>query len=418
MANPSLPAKQFTKVLRDLPDGILHEMLNALTRAGLEPLQKPHSRGRMIKYIVENREKLSINKVENPDDIEDRKKQVTYFTILMRIIINICGNHCTKYTAGTLQLFIHMFYGIDIEEKSVLFKKGFADNLYKFAEIVSEEKDEFNNVYKFKDKFKELVFDTIDTDIVLRLYSQAAILAGTYSYQKDGHNLRHQKFVGHNPEHLIVYSLCNVNLDGYDDSFDYAPDVDEAADTLPNFINASDISTPASSPAASPAPPAPAEPSAPQAVAPVAPVDDTNIQAPVSQTPDITFVDTQEPIVKVVTDPKEWDLIFFGEQRDENDNIVKVSTLKELSKNKVNKNSWNKLRKKHNLQGRWNIYIGTSATLGTNPKQNENLKYQKPLSVDPTWQYAYTNFDDEPVSDYPYGTIYLLSEKRPLPPPS
>ncbi len=398
MANPSLPAKQFTKVLRDLPDGILQEMIDALKRVGLEPLQKPHSRGRMIKYIVQNREKLAVNKVENPDDIEDRKQQVTGFTILMRIIINICGNHCTKYTVGTLQLFIHMFYGIDIEEKSVLFKKGFADNLFEFSKIVSEERDEFNNVYKFKDKFKELVFDTIDTDIVIRLYSQAAILAGTYSYHKDGHDLRHQKFVGHNPEHLIVYSLCNVNLDGYDDSFDYAPDVNEAPSTLPNFINASDVSTPAPSPAASPTP----TPPAPVAPAPVAPL-----------TPTPAFTGS-EPIVKIVTDPAEYEKILEGIG-----NLMNPGNYQELSKHKISKHSWNKLRKKHNLKGRWDIYVETAEILGDKPRQNKNLKYQNPRHTLPGWEGVWNcNETGTPVSNHPYGTIYLVDPKMDLPPPS
>ena len=410
----NLPVKQFTKALRGLPDGILLQMCAHITSAGVEPLPKPHNRGRMIKYIVDNKEKLTVNQVENPEDIEDRKKQVTSFTILMRIIINICGNHCTKYTAGTLLLFIHMFYDIDFNEKAILFKSGFSDNLYKFAEFVSEEMDEFNNVYKFKDKFKELVFDTIDRNIATRLYSQLAILAGTYSYQKDGHDLRHQKFVGHNAENLLVYSLCNVNIDEYDDSFDFAPNIDEAPDTLPNFVNATDMSL--SSPPSSPTPVAPVAPA--PAPAP-APVDNTNIQAPIPPTPDVTYLDDTEPIVKVVTDPDEWDLITKGLQRDENNHIVKRALLKQLSKHKVNKTSWNKLRKKHNLEGRWNIYIGTSVSFcASNPKQNQNLKYQYPLSVDPNWEYAYMNLDNEPVSDYPYGTIFLLSDKRPLPPPS
>jgi len=380
-----------------------------ITSAGVEPLPKPHNRGRMIKYVVEHKEKLQINKLENLDDIEDRKEQVTGFTILMRIIINICAHKCSKYTFGTLRLFIHLFYDITVDDKAVLFKPGLSENLRTFAEYITD-KDEFQNVYDFKEKFKELVFDVIEKDIINRVYAQAALLAGTHAFHNEGNDNKHKQFLGKNSEKLIIYSLCNANLDGFDDdSFDFSPNIDEPSDTLPQFVNASDMSL--SSPPSSPTPVAPVAPAP-------APVDNTNIQAPASPTPDYTYLDTSEPNVKVVTDPDEWDLIMLGEKRDENNDLVKVSTLRQLSKNKVNKTSWNKLRKKHNLEGRWNIYIGEAVYLGVNPKQNQNLKYQQPLSVDPSWQNAYLNLDNEPVTDYPYGTIFLLSEKRPLPPPS
>ena len=409
----NLPVKQFTKALRGLPEGILLEMCAHITSAGVEPLPKPHNRGRMIKYVVEHKEKLQVNQVENPEDIEDRKEEVVGFTILMRIIINVCAQKCSKYTFGTLRFFIHLFYDISVEDKAVLFKSNLSNNLLTFSQYITD-KDDFENVYHFKEKFKELVFDVIEKDIMTRVYSQAAILAGTHAYHTSGNNERHNQFLGNNPEKLIIYSLCNANFDGFDnDSFDFSPDIDEPSDTLPKFVNASDMSL--SSPPSSPTPVAPVAPA--PAPAP-APVDNTNIQAPVPPTPDITHLDSSEPIVKVVSDPDEWDLIMLGEQRDENNDLVKHSFLRQLSKHKVNKNSWNKLRKKHNLEGRWNIYIGEAVSLGTNPKQNTNLKYQYPLSVDPSWEYAYLNLDNEPVSDSPYGTIFLLSEKRPLPPPS
>jgi hypothetical protein len=409
----NLPVKQFTKALRGLPDVILLEMCAAITSAGVEPLPKPHNRGRMIKYVVEHKEKLQINQLENPDDIEDRKEQVVGFTILMRIIINICAQKCSKYTAGTLRFFIHLFYDITTDDKAVLFKSNLSGNLLTFSQYITD-KDEFLNIYHFKEKFKELVFDVIEKDIINRVYAQAGLLAGTHAFHTEGNDNKHKQFRGKNSEKLIIYSLCNANLDGFDDdSFDFSPDIDEPSDTLPQFVNASDMSL--SSPPSSPTPVAPVAPA--PAPAP-APVDNTNIQAPVSPTPEITYLDWDEPIVKVVSDPDEWDLIMLGEQLDENNDIVKLSFLGELSKSKINKTSWNKLRKKHNLEGRWNIYIAHGQTLGHNPKQNQNLKYQKPLSVDPSWQNAYLNLDNEPVTDFPYGTIYLLSEKRPLPPPS
>ena len=410
----NLPVKQFTKALRGLPNDIILQMCSAITSAGVEPLPKPHSRGRMIKYVVEHKEKLQINEVENPDDIEDRKEQVVGFTILMRIIINVCTQKCSKYTFGTLRLFIHLFYDITTDDKAVLFKSNLSLNLLTFSQYITD-KDEFQNIYHFKEKFKELVFDVIEKDIIIRVYSQAGLLAGTHAFHNEGNDNKHKQFLGKNSEKLIIYSLCNANLDGFDDdSFDFSPDIDEPSDTLPQFIDADDVSS--SSPPSSPTPVAPVAP----APAP-APVDNTNIQAPVSPEPPlpiITFLDTSEPIVKVVSDPDEWDLIMLGEQLDENDNVKKISELRQLSINKINKNSWNKLRKKHMLKGRWNIYIDTADCLGSNPKQNQNLKYQQPLSVDPSWQNAYLNLDDEPVTDFPYGTIYLLSDKRPLPPPS
>lgn len=406
MASSNLPVKQFTKSLRGLPDEILKMMVSSVSGA---TLAQPHTKNRMIKFIVEHRENINIHQAP-VGDIEDRKEQCVGFTILMRIIINVCAQNCSKYTFGTLRMFIHLFYDISVDDKAVLFKTGLAENLRKFAEDISG-KDDFENVYHFKEKFKEEVFDVIEKEIMFRVYNQASLLAGTHAYHTEGNNNTHQKFMGKNSEKLIIYSLCNANLDGFDnDSFDFSPDIDEPSNTLPNFIDATDVSAPA------PSVPAAAAAAAP--VAPVAPVDNTNVQAPVAPPPDYTFIDTSEPIVKVVTDPKEWDLIMFGEQRDENDNVVKVSHLKELSKHKINKNSWNKLRKKHMLTGRWNVYIDTTPFIGDNPKQNNNLKYQHPLCVDPSWQYAYMNFDDEPVSDYPYGTIYLVSQDRPSPPPS
>ena len=409
MASSNLPVKQFTKSLRGLPNELLSLMVSSVSGA---TLAQPHTKNRMIKFIVDNRSKVNIHQVDTSvNDIEDRKKQVVGFTILMRIIINVCAQNCSKYTFGTLRIFIHLFYDINVEDKAVLFKPGLSQNLLTFSQYITD-KDEFENVYHFKEKFNEIVFDVIEKDIMMRVYNQVSLLAGTHAYHTDGNNDRHNQFLGNNPEKLIIYSLCNANLDGFDDdSFDYSPDIDEPSNTLPNFIDATDVSTTPSAPAAAAA-------AAPVAPAPVAPVDNTNIQAPVAPPPDYTFIDTSEPIVKVVTDPKEWDLIMFGEQRDENDKLVKVSHLKELLKHKINKNSWNKLRKKHMLTGRWNVYIDTAPFIGDNPKQNNNLKYQHPLCVDPSWQYAYMNLENEPVSDFPYGTIYLLSQDKPSPPPS
>lgn len=405
MASSNIPVKQFTKSLRGLPDEILKMMVSSIKVA---TLAQPHTKNRMVKFIVEHRENINIHQVDNQvNDIEDRKEQVVGFTILMRIIINVCAQNCSKYTFGTLRLFIHLFYDISVDDKAVLFKQNLTQKLQTFAEYIND-KDDFENVYHFKEKFKETAFDVIEKDIMIRIYNQASLLAGTYAYHTDGNNNTHKKFMGKNSEKLIIYSMCNANLDGFDDSFDFSPDIDEPSDTLPQFINADDVSTTPSVPA----PVAPVAPSATQAV------DNTNHQAPVSPSPNITFSDTSEPIVKVVSDPKEWDLIMFGEQRDENDNIVKLSTLKELSKHKINKNSWNKLRKKHKLTGRWNVYIDTATGLGSNPKQNKNLKYQYPLCVDPNWEHAYMSLENEPVSDFPYGTIYLLSQDRPSPPPS
>ena len=390
MASNNIPVKQFTKSLRGLPDDILKMMVSSVKVA---TLAQPHTKNRMIKFIVEHRENINVHQVDTDVDIEDRKNEVVGFTILMRIIIDICAKKCEKYTFGTLRLFIHLFYDISVDDKAVLFKSGLTDNLREFAEYISG-KDDFENVYHFKEKFKEGVFDVIEKEIMYRVYSQASLLAGTHAHHTEGNNNRHQQFLGKNSEKLIIYSLCNANLDGFDNSFDFSPEIDEPSNTLPQFVDTEDISTPATSPT----PPAPAAPPAP--VAPVAPAE-----------PAFTG---SEPIVKIVTDPAECEKILEGIG-----NLMNPGHYQELSKHKISKHSWNKLRKKHNLKGRWDIYVETAEILGDKPRQNKNLKYQNPRHTLPGWEGVWNcNETGTPVSNHPYGTIYLVDPKMPLPPPS
>ena len=108
-----------------------------------------------------------------------------------------------------------------------------------------------------------------------------------------------------------------------------------------------------------------------------------------------------EPIVIVVTDEEEkksiktntGTLMFPGEYKRIQHMYIKAPT-------------WNKLKKTHNLKGRWNIFIKTNPA-DSNPKQNKNIKYKTGHLADPDWEGVYQE-NGFVFSDHPYGDLYLV----------
>ena len=81
------------------------------------------------------------------------------------------------------------------------------------------------------------------------------------------------------------------------------------------------------------------------------------------------------------------------------------SEYRQIHSGELTKQSWAKVRKTHKLTGRWEIFV--KSDVGTNPKQNHNLKYRSPHFVDETFEGSYP-CEGLHVSDYPYGDIYLI----------
>ncbi len=107
-----------------------------------------------------------------------------------------------------------------------------------------------------------------------------------------------------------------------------------------------------------------------------------------------------DPVVKVITDEVEKTNI-----KENVGTLMFPNTYRQIMTGELTKQSWAKIRKAHNLKGRWEIYVNTNP--GDNPKQNKHIKYKSPHFVEPTFEGAYP-CEGLHVSDHPYGDIYLV----------
>ncbi len=96
---------------------------------------------------------------------------------------------------------------------------------------------------------------------------------------------------------------------------------------------------------------------------------------------------------------------------------------RKVQQNTIKPKRWAKLRKAHDIKGRWEIYVRTgmdvdvaesvlfpSSQLGNYPEPNKAVTYKCPNFCDKNWEGAHTMDEEgtEFVSDHPFGPIYLV----------
>ena len=392
-----MPTKQFTKQLRQMPD----ELLGALVVKIAEhrtPLPKPHTKRRLIEYIVKHKEVLCIKEVKQMDtknlsdeEIEKRTKQMNFHRIMMMICIDIGSDDCSKYTLSTLIHYIIQYYELP-QDKYHLIKDGIYENIGKYVQYLNSVgvEAEFEKVYEYKEKFKEFVFDIIDRDMYFRFCKQS-IMCGQTLAEHQGDTEFNEKTKEKHVEDVLFSAIANfdpskvVSKDGETGGDGWCPGIRTSdLDKLPEykFHNADkDTGT-----------------------------KEEKIKKMAAVIPDIEEAPEEQeaippssalPVVKVITDVDEAKNI-----KENVGSLMFPSQYRQIALSEITKSSWSKIRKTHNLKGRYHIYIDSDP--GTNPRQNTAIKYTEGHCVDESFEGGVIGEFGMYMSYHPYGDVYLV----------
>jgi len=381
--------KQFTKALNALPDNVLRGIYQScVSEGGIAPVEDT-SRQSIIQYLVFNHNNLFLKEPSSHPTITPRfVKAHQENSLLMKICMDLIQQK-GKYNLNTLKILCRAIYNIDGETEDIIFKDCFIVNLQKFLDWMNEDinskEDAILNSIKIQDKFKELCISVMDFTVLRDICSHFINLAITHGNHTGLPGLK--DIVNKCPlETVIVQGICSLGPESDltlekiyptipDEDFDDIPDI-EIVDSQPQ---------PTPQPAPEPAPEPQPQPTP---------------QLPANLNP----VWTSGNDVVICKTLAEKEQIYTGVGT-----LMNPGSYKQLDKSMVNKSSWNKLRKTHQLVGRWDIYICLDEVNGDNPMLNTNLKYKTPQMCLPGLEGSnYCELNGHHICNHPHGTIYLV----------
>jgi hypothetical protein len=382
--------KQFTKHLGKMSDSHLEALVAKITQNGATPLPQPHSKGRMVKYILEHKDMLNVVIQESsgsaPDkqDIDDMKHHHIFTRVLMDIMIS----NSDKYTIGTLIGCIHHWFGIR-KDASVILKPNFYENATEYLTYLSglEQTDRLMKAQEIKKRTKDTFFEIISDETYGNVCRTLLLMGSSYA----DHEKRTPDILPQLQQKGIISTLMSairhIDISKIAAS-EYMPS--PGMDLLESMPMISLATSGDEAPEPVPEAPAPV-PEAPVPEAP-APVPEAPAPAPEGESP--------APTIKIITDPTERAEFM----KDTGGSLMFPTKYRQIRSADLTKSSWAKFRKAHNLTGRWGIFIETDPS---NTKQNKNVKYSVGRFIDPHWEGAY-EAEGQYYTDYPYGDIYII----------
>lgn len=398
-----MPTKQFTKQLRQMNEDLLGALAMKIGEHKT-PLPKPHTKKRLIEYILKHREVLCIKEVKKMDtenlsdeEIQKRITQMKHLRIMMKIVIDIGAEDCSKYTLSTLIHYILQFYEIP-QDKYPVFKNGIYENLHKYVVYLNDSgstEAEFEKVYEYKEKFKEYMFDIIDREMYFRMCKQVCLCGQTLA-ENQGDKEFQLKTKDKHVEDVLFSAIANldpskiVEKDGIDG---WCPGIrTQDIDSLPEykFYNV-DKETGTK------------EEKIKKMAAHIPDIEEAP-QEPEQQPQQQEAIPPASvlPVVKIINDKDE------AEKYKENvGTLMFPAKYRQIHLNEITKSSWSKIRKTNNLKGRYHIYIESDP--GTNPRQNTAIKYVEGHCVDESFEGGVIGEFGMYMSYHPYGDIHLVS---------
>ncbi len=402
----AMSAKQFSKTLAQVPDEILAALVVKIGSVR-PPLKEPHTKKRLIAYIVKHKDSMNIKCVNehkdsgiselSEEELQQRVSEHQKFVLLMLIFQDVADGS-KKYTQATLVKFLEVWYKIP-ETQRVIMKRNSPDQLNKFVEYSREIKatgrSDVDTILEVKSKFQELMFDIIDKEIYFQVchqvISQGASLADRQSRTPE----LMSQLTNYDVESVMINSVANVDLNKVVNQDVWCPhDFTEDMKTIPStkIIKLNEPKEPEEQTGGATGMTAhvPDIEEAP----PLQPVQPVEAIPPASTEPVVHKIEALEEQAKEILDKSGGSLMFPTEYRQ-----IKISD--------ITKTSWNKLRKSNELKGRWSIYMKTDPDFMPNPRQNKAITYTCGHCVDENWQGA--EFDGAMYFTlHPYGDLYLV----------
>lgn len=402
----AMTAKQFSKTLAQVPDEVLAALVVKIG-SKRPPLKEPHTKKRLIAYIVKHKDSMNVTQVNEHKDsgisnlsneeLQERVDEHQKFILLMLIFADV-ANLSQKYTQSTLVKMIEVWYKIP-ETQRVIMKRNSPEQLNKFMEYTQEIKEtgrsDIDTILEVKSKFQELMFDTIDKEIYFQVCHQVISQGCSLADRQSRTPELMSQLTNYDVESVLINSVANVDLNKVVNQDVWCPhDFTEDVKNIPStkIIKLNEHKEPEEQTGGATGMTAhvPDIEEAP----PIEPVQPVEAIPPASTEPVVHKIEALEEKAKEIYDKSGGSLMFPSEYRQ-----IKISD--------ITKTSWNKLRKSHELKGRWSIYMKTDPDFMPNPRQNKAITYIHGHCVDETWQGA--EFDgDMYFTWHPYGDLYLV----------